>query len=269
MKEVEQILQILKITPNLSSREIGKLVGLNRQAVLYRLKKIGIHRDRNFIRTQNNTNRSYPIKITPTANQLFLGSILGDGTISKHCRVNDSKFNNNSKLSMNVSLIQKDYVKYKKKLFEKENIITHYSEVAPGVTKPKYIKGRLVKDNGFCVLDTQKNIVFNKYRDLFYNEYKIISNKIFELSELGLAIWFMDDGFKHSCSYYLCTDGFDIKCQNILLNMLYINFNIKGTLHKSGNNYNIYIRKESRNIFTKLIESYICDSMLYKLHEVA
>ena len=269
MKEVEQILQILKVTPNLSSREIGKLIGLNRQAVLYRLKKMGIHRDRNFIRTQNNTNRSYPIEITDVANQLFLGSILGDGTISKHSRHNKSNLNKNSKLSMKHSLIQKGYVKYKEGLFKKENIITHYSEVAPGVTKPTYIAGKLIKDNGSCTLDTQKNIVFNKYRDLFYTDYKIVSNKIFELSELGLAIWFMDDGYKHSCSYYLSSDGFDVQCQNILLNMLHTNFNIKGVLHKARNTYRIYIKRESRDTFTKLVESYICDSMLYKLHEVA
>jgi len=266
MKIREQILSILKKRPNLSSSEIGKLIGKHKQTVIYHLKKLDIKRDRNFIRKQNNTNRSYSINITEKANQLVLGSILGDGCISKNCRVKNSKLNSNSKLSIKHSLNQKEYVKYKEKLFTNENIIIHYSEIKIGKRKPCFIKGRLLKDNGSSILDTQKNIVFNIYRDLFYINYKIVPDKIYELNSLGLSIWFMDDGSKHSSSYYLHTDGFDIKCQKKLLNMLYVNFNIKGTLHKTRTNYNIYIKAESCDLFTKLVEPHICDSMLYKLH---
>ena len=266
MEVRQQILNILEKTPNLSSNEIGKLIGKHKQTVIYHLKKLGIKRDRNFIRTQNNTNRSYPINITEKANQLVLGSLLGDGCISKNCRLKNSKLNSNSKLTIKHSLIQKEYVKYKEELFKNENIITHYYEVKSGKNKPCFINNRLIKDNGSVILDTQKNIVFNFYRDLFYINYKIIPDKIYELNALGLSIWFMDDGSKHKSSYYLHTDGFDIKCQEKLLNMLDLNFNIKGALHKTRTNYNIYIKTESCELFTKLIEPHICDSMLYKLH---
>lgn len=267
MEVRNQILEILKKNPNLSSTEIGKLIGKHRQTVIYHLHKLGIFRDRNFIRTQNNTNRSFSIEISEIANQIILGSILGDGTISKNCRVNNSKLNSNSKLVFKHSLLQKEYIIYKNKLLNKENIITHYSEIEPNKCGKTYINGREITDNGAAEVSTQKNISFNIYRDVFYKDYKIIPDKVYELTSLGLAIWFMDDGSKHKASYYIHTDGFDIKCQEKLLDMLNKNFNIKASLHKTRTNYNIYIKKESRDLFTKLIEPHICESMLYKLHK--
>lgn len=262
----KQILKILETQPNLSSAEIGKLLGKHRSTIIYHLHKLNIYRDRNFIRKQNNNIRSYPIIISDTANQIILGSILGDGSITKNKRVNDSKLNCNSKLSIKHSLKQKEYVKYKELLLNNENIETHLTIIKPGILKPKYINNRLITDNGSIILDTQKNISINKYRNLFYKDYKIIDDKIFELNELGLSIWYMDDGTKHKSSYYLNTQNFDLIDQKILLKMLDKNFNIKGSIHKSRDLFNIYIKKESTDVFTNIIKPYICESMKYKLH---
>lgn len=262
----KEILKILDKEPYLSSTEIGKKLNKHRNTIIYHLHKLNIYRDRNFIRKQNNNIRSYPININYNANQIILGSILGDGNITKNLRVKNSKLNCNSKLSIKHSLKQKEYVKYKELLLNKEGIKTHLNIIKPGIKKPSYIKNRLIKDNGSIILDTQKNISINKYRNLFYKDYKIIDNKIFELDKLGLAIWYMDDGSKHNTSYYLNTQNFDYKDQKILLNMLNNNFNIKASIHKSRKLFNIYIKKESKNIFTNIIKPYICKSMLYKLH---
>lgn len=260
-----QILEILKENPTLSCSEIGKLLNKTRCTINYHLKKLNIIRDRNEIRKLNNNIRSYPVNITDNAHQIFLGSILGDGSITKNSRNINSTLNHNSCLAIKHSIKQKDYVIYKQKLLNNENIKTHLVELKPR-KKPTYIENRIIKDNGSISLTTQKNINFNIYRDDFYKSEKIVTNTIYDLNPLGLAIWYMDDGSKHKISYYLHTDGFNIESQNLLINMLYKNFNIKASLHKTRTNYNIYINKESRDIFTELIKDYICESMKYKLH---
>lgn len=263
----EQIIEILKENPNLSCKEIGKVLNKSRSTIAFHLKKLNIVRDRNEIRKLNNNIRSYPIKITDNAHQIILGSILGDGYISKISRNENSKLNLNSCLRIKHSLKQKAYCLYKQSLLEKENIIIYTKEKLPN-QKICFIENRQIKDNGSFELITQKNISINFYRNEFYNSEKIITDKIFDLKPLGLAIWYMDDGSKHKSSYYLHTDGFNIESQQILIKMLYKNFNIKSVLHKTKSNYNIYIKQESKDLFTNLIKEFICDNMLYKLHNL-
>ena len=262
----EQILEILESQPYLSSREIGKLLGKHRQTITYHLNKMGINRDRNTIRRMNNTQRSFPIKISENAHQIILGSILGDGSISKNSRVEDSKLNLNSNLVIKHTLKQLDYIRYKEKLLNSENIKTHFNIIEAGKYKSSKIEGRIIKDNVSCVLKTLRNIEFNKYRDSFYKDIKIIPPTVRDLKPLGLAIWFMDDGAKHTSSYYLHTQGFTKNCQLILIKMLKDNFNVDAVLHKHRDSYNIYINTKSRDVFTDAIKPYICESMKYKLH---
>ena len=75
----------------------------------------------------------------------------------------------------------------------------------------------------------------------------------------------MDDGSKNNCSYYLHTESFTIEDINFLQKLLYDKFNIKTSIHINRKMPLIYIKAESRELFTEIVKPYICESMKYKL----
>lgn len=263
------ILEILKVNPYLSNREIGKLVGLSRSSVQYYMNKLNIHRDRKLMQKLNNTSREKKIEITPTAEQILLGSMLGDGCMYKHIHPEYSKKILNSYLSISHSIRQEEYIKYKKALLEKEGIKCHLLFINGDTIKPHYIKGVEVKEYGKYILKTQRNVVFNKYRDMFYfskNKGKRVNKYLYKLNSLGLAIWFMDDGYKKGNNFVLCTNSYTFKEVKLLQNILKHNFNIDTSIHKSNLNQPLlYIKSKSSKIFKNLIQPYICNSMRYKI----
>lgn len=266
----EQIKNIALKNPNLSAREIGKLVNLHRTTVNYHLRKLNIFRDRATLQKCNNTQRSFDIEISNEAEQIILGSILGDGTITKWKRCTNSKLNLNSSLTICHTSPQKDYLLYKKQLLEKYGIKCHKISIIPKERLQKYcptILGKTYTINDRYSLSTRRAISFNKYRDLFYKDIKYINPYIKKLDNLGLAIWYMDDGYKHVGTYFLCTNCFDLESVKLLQEVLLENFNIETTLNKGYKGaYIIHIRAKSANLFKSKIESFICDSMKYKLY---
>lgn len=264
----EQILKILEERPLLSNREIGKIIGKGRTTVQYYMNKLNIHRDRKLMQKNNNTCREKKIYITERAEQIILGSVLGDGYIGKYRRPENTKQLLNSCLIITQGIKQEDYVKYKKELLEKENIKCHLTFTSKDKCKPHYIKGILVKENGRYTLKTQRNIVFDYYRDLFYftNKTKRINKYLYKLKALGLAIWYMDDGYKERKYYRLCTNSFTLKEVFLLQKILKHNFNIDSTVVNSNLKQPVlHIRAKSSEIFKNLIFPYVCDSMKYKL----
>lgn len=264
----DKILEIVTENPTLSAREIGKQVGLHRVTVNWHLRKLGIPRNRLLLQSCNNTKRSYNINISENAEQIILGSILGDGYISKWRRDSNSHLNLNSALKIIHTSPQKEYLIYLKELLEKEGIKCQKILVVDKNTiKNKYktsINGReLTTINDSYRLSTRRAITFNKYRDMFYKKVKYINRYIYKLKPLGLAIWYMDDGYKHDKTYYFCTDCFSIKDIKLLQNVLKHNFNLDTTIDSKNR---IRIRTSSAKQFKELVLPYIHKNMLYKLH---
>ena len=244
--------------PNLSSREIGKILGCTRDKVCYHLKKLGIKRDRETLRKLNNTNRSKNIEISEKADQIILGSILGDGSITKHIDKD-----HNSRLSITHGVKQHSYLLYKAQLLKNENIPLRISYRKPG--KKHFIKGWEVKENGTYYLETCQCAQLNKYRDMFYRDKKFINRYVYKLNPLGLAIWYMDDGYYHK-GFYLCTNCFTKKDVSLLQDMLLHNFNIEKKKTKTViGGIMIYVRAKSAKIFKDLITPYVIPEMIYKL----
>lgn len=261
-----RILEILRENPTLSNREIGKIVGKSRTSIQYYMNKLNIHRDRKAQQKLNNTCREKSILITPRAEQIILGSILGDGYMSPNRHPKDTHLTLNSELRIAHSIIQEDYVRYKKQLLEEEGIKCHLLYIDGSKIKQHFIKGLEVKCMGMYHLKTQRNVVFNYYRDMFYRPNKKLCRYLYKLDALGLAIWFMDDAFKNGRGWVLCTDGFTIKEVQLLRKILKHNFNLDTTFRKSSlGNPQIYIRTSSRERFINLVSPYICESMHYKL----
>lgn len=267
MGKIDTIKQILEEHPYYSARVIGEIVGLSRQTVIWYIRKLNIPRDREFLRKANNTKRSFEIDISEEAEQIILGSILGDGNITNWKRFKNSKLNLNSSLVINHTEPQLEYILYKKQLLEKYGIrCQKLRKIDKDIIEQRYshsIKNIKVKSNTRYTLSTRKAITFNKYRDMFYKDKKIVNRYIYKLRALGLAIWYMDDGYKHDNTYHLCTNCFSSKDVKLLQKMLYHNFNIETTVDKR---HIIRIKCKSANIFTSLIEPFICESMKYKLN---
>ena len=265
----DKILKIVEENPYLSNREIGKLVNLSRGAVQYYMNKLNIHRDRKLMQKLNNTCREKKLVISENAEQILLGSILGDGYMSPYRRPENTKELLNSCLIINHSIKQKEYILYKKDLLEKENIICHLNFTPGDKLKEHCVKGIKVKENGTYTLKTQRNVVFNTYRDRFYyitSKGKRINKYFYKLNALGLAIWYMDDGYKEKSGYCLCTNSYTFREVELLQKILKHNFNLETTVHKSNLGHPIlHIRARSATNFRNLIEPYICKSMQYKI----
>jgi DNA-binding CsgD family transcriptional regulator len=264
----EKILNILKENPYLSNREIGKIVGLSRSSIQYYMNKLGIHRDRKTLQKLNNTSRENKLILSDTAEQIILGSILGDGYISPYRKPENKKYLLNSCLIIKHSIKQKEYVQYKKELLEKENIKCHLYFTKGSDVKEHFIRGNKVKENGSFRLSAQRNVSFNKYRDIFYrnNTGKRVSRYLYKLKALGLAIWSMDDGYKKANSFVLCTNSFTFKEVKLLQKILKHNFNLETTIQKSNLGQPlIYIKRKSFKLFRDTISPYIHESMQYKI----
>jgi hypothetical protein len=188
-----------------------------------------------------------------TLDQLLIGSILGDGSFIK---VN--KPEHNSRLSIAHGPKQAEYA------FWKHQILSYYN-LAGKISKNKIVSDRY-KD-GFVTeyrFKSKAHSIFTSYRKMYYpcGIKTIVYENIKCLGDLGLAIWFMDDGYKHSVSYGLSACGFTQEDLHILVKVLKENFDLKATVHAKGI---IYISASSREKFKSIVYPYILPSLRYKL----
>lgn len=204
----------------------------------------------------SNIKRTAPaLGITPNAEQIILGSLLGDGCIARK--------STNCVLAIYHSLMQHQYAFYKANLLQREGIYVRFRDV--NKSHVSTIEGRPIKDNGKSSLCTEVNSAFNKYRDEWYTPTKEVPDSVFKLGPLGLAIWYMDDGAIHyPTGLYLSTNGFNHESQLKLVKMLKDNFDITAHIHKNKDKEILYIVQKDRNKFLDIIRPYVCSSMQYK-----
>lgn len=203
-----------------------------------------------------------PIKISKELDELLIGSILGDGSISKFKRGVNRK-NCNSKLAIKHSIKQKEYVLFKNNLISKHcNTYISYSNRID--SREKW------KNSNCIILETLQNISFNKYREEWYpNGIKIIPNNLNYISLLSLAIWHQDDGYKiqNGMGFYLCTNSFSFDDINKLRSILKNIYNINSSIHIDKKNQGrIFIKRDSVEIYENLIKEFIIPEMSYKIY---
>lgn len=208
----------------------------------------------------SNIKRSAPeLEITPDAEQIIIGSLLGDGSIVRK--------RTNCLLTFNHSLVQADYAFYKVNLLQKEKVTMKYIEM-PHSYKQSCIDGRTIKDNGYARGISEVNVAFNKYRNEWYIPKKQVPESISKLGPLGLAIWYMDDGTIHyPTGAYLSTNGFNHESQLRLVEVLKNNFDVTAHIHKNKNKEILFIIQKDREKFFNIIRPYIMGSMKYKIGE--
>lgn len=197
------------------------------------------------------------LEITPNAEQIIIGSLLGDGAIVRK--------RTNCLFTFNHSLLQHQYAFYKVNLLQKEGIYMRYEEM-PRRYKQGCIDGRLIKDNGYARGTSEVNVAFNQYRDEWYCPTKEVPDSINKLGPLGLAIWYMDDGTVHyPTGLYLSTNGFNHESQLKLVQVLQDNFDVTAHIHRNKDKEIIFIVQKDKEKFLNIIRPFVCGDMKYKL----
>lgn len=216
----------------------------------------GVHSHRvrhNYIRKENlRINKA--IKLTSFQKQVLIGTMLGDSNmrLSKNCV--------SPRVSCAHGVKQKKYCEYKTEIFKSLGAKCNYHK-----------RNVADKRNGIYYEDYTMSIPANPEFSFYYNSFypngkKIIPlNLLNQFTEVSLAFMFMDDGTKTSNGYSVATMCFDkeniIEFKKFLANK----YHIETTIHK---NNSLYIKANSRNLFTHLISPYIIDCMKYKIHSL-
>lgn len=193
-------------------------------------------------------------KITPTyeEEQIILGTLYGDGSMPKLINTH------NASLNFAHSLKQENYCKWKA-----EKLIRFKSHISYKTEHDK----RTGKDYHCCYVHTGTSTYLTSIYYKYYKEDRskfIDKETLYKLDGLGVAIWFMDDGYKDSASYKIATNCFSLEELEIIVQFFKEKFEIEVSIQST--NHIIYIKASSRDKFTKLIKPYIHKDCLYKLH---
>lgn len=180
------------------------------------------------------------LKLTQEEFNVLIGSILGDGYITKLGRIQISK--------------QQKYLEWKYQMLRgivSTSILQAKRERSPGMITTSY---------RFWTKQ-----YFRPWRNIFYPcGKKIIPKGIRGLfSPLVLAVWYMDDGFlRKKNAIGIATDRFS---ENGLLEIqksLIKQYGIESSIVYRGR---IYLGKEATRRFVKVVQPFIIPSMQYKL----
>lgn len=186
--------------------------------------------------------------------QVILGSLLGDGSLVK------MHVNGGTILKITHCEKQKEYLEYK------WNILKNNSSE---IKRYKFYDSRRKKDPEYYqyLFYTKSSYSLNEMYNNWYRPTKTIySEDLYRIEPLGLAIWYMDDGYK--CKPYggcmLCTNNFSKQELELIQKVFLEKFNISVTINNSSTNM-VYIPSKEYSKFKELISPYIIDSMKYKL----
>lgn len=197
---------------------------------------------------------------------ILYGSMMGDAS-SKDIHYNSSVcFCHGNK--------QKEYLFWKCNEFK--NIV---SNIYPKFCFRKEIRPEYSGSSGSWIFQTCANTDVEICLNKFYKngKKKICKDVLCNLSDLSLAVWFMDDGYsikskKNKISNFaFCTDSFSKEDCEDIVEWFEKKYKIKSYIRRRGVNknnietYRVIIRSSSVNLFLSLISSYIIPSMRYKI----
>lgn len=194
------------------------------------------------------------IKVENDLKQLLIGSLLGDG-----CFCSVGKYTKNMCLSIAHSEKQKEYLKYKWGILNNYNLVSSISEYR---LNNKRYSHELVGYRFKSKLHPIFTDIRNKYYDSNGHK-RVFKEFVKDIDALGLAIWYMDDGYVTKNSCILSTCSFTLEEQSLLANILLDKFDLHFTVGKNDNS--MYLRAKDFSKFVELIKDYIIPSMQYKL----
>jgi len=181
--------------------------------------------------------------------QIIVGSLLGDGAM--RCKTN-------ALLEINHSSHQRSYVDWK---------FRHLADLVRTPPKARRSNGKRIAYR----FVTRSLPQLTPYYRLFYGTGRKRIPEL-TLSELSLAVWFMDDGCRSRNAGYLNTQQYDETSQRRLLRLLREQWGIEGTLNRDKS----YYRRRISAVATarprklaKLLDPYMLPEPRYKLTQVS
>lgn len=175
---------------------------------------------------------------------ILLGSILGDAYIHPQ-----------GKICIEHSNAQKDYLMWKYQ--QLQNLA--YPKVAQVTRFDKRTNSVNISWRFYL------KQYFRPLRSLFYRQgQKVVPMQLTDwLDQLGLATWYMDDGYLDRGVYpQFMTESFSAEHNLFLINLFKTKFGLEAKLSSKNR---ILITKNSANQFFHLIEHHIHESLKYKL----
>lgn len=182
--------------------------------------------------------------------QIFLGTMYGDGCLTKYSK------NSNARLHFAHSLKQKDYCMWKYNKLKRFCSEPRFEEQFDYRTNKVYQNLRIV---------TKVNPLFTEYYSKFYNkDGKYLNVELIkQLEPLGLAVWFMDDGYKHGNSISIATNCFKTHELEKATQILQEKFDLHFSIIPSNNC--IHLKASDLIKFYNLVYKYIHSDCLYKI----
>ena len=74
----------------------------------------------------------------------------------------------------------------------------------------------------------------------------------------------MDDGYKTTNGFYLCTDSYSLEENYKISELLKAKFELDCGVHKHTNGYRLYIFSKSKDKLLSLIQPYLIEHFYYK-----
>ena len=190
---------------------------------------------------------------------MIYGTLLGDGHAERRIKGNGTR----------VTFYQEgSHVSYLLWLHNSFYQLGYCNSKVPEIQTRLGSKGKVRKIIRFNTFTFSS---FNWIHDLWYvNGVKVIPLDIEKyLSPLALAIWIMDDGGKVNKALKLSTNSYTYLECLLLIKVLFKNFKLKASIQSAGaatgDQYQIYIWKESMPLLREIVLPYVHSSMKYKL----
>lgn len=235
-----------------SKKNIREELGISERAVTLYLKRYGIK-----VRSpQEATNITFglenmPTELTEIEKQVLYGSLLGDGTLTIK-----SKWSKNATFQEGHCLRQGEYLKWKAEQLKR--------------FKPVVRELNLKNQENRYQLYTSPAPVLNDLYKKFYNKRKIVTEELLnELTPLGLAVWYMDDGSyirtKNSLNSVIYTNCFSYDEHEIMQEWFNKKWNLDVRIVKHGKYF--YLRFPVAKTITlhNILRQQIHPSMKYKI----
>ena len=190
--------------------------------------------------------------LTQRQKQILVGTLLGDGHLELNGRY--------TRLRVDHYERHKEYVFWMAREFEP------FSLNPRAIVEKDKRNGKIYKRWHFS---TRSLPIFSIFQDLFYKgKRKIIPVNISEMmSNLSLAVWYMDDGFRRrdSKGFYLCSSSFTSQEQEILRKMLFAKFGLETRIHHQRKWERIFVPSAFSDMFNDIIKKHIIPVFDYKL----
>lgn len=194
------------------------------------------------------------LKLSTLQKDVLIGLLLGDGHVEL------SPNGKSARLKVEYGIKNADYINWLYQIFNNLVRMNPRKRVINSF-------GGSFERFGFTTLSLPDFLYF---RDLFYRgKTKIVPLNIIKLlTNIGLAVWFMDDGSyksKECRGKLICTHNFTSSEIDLLCQVLKEKFGLEAIPRQQIDGIEIYIRASSFSRLKKLISPFIASSFLYKL----